>query len=57
MKISDELKTARKRAHLTQEQLAELLQTKRINITKWESGATPLGPNLEKVLDFILKHS
>lgn len=43
--FSEKLKKARKNAHLSQEQVAEILQTARSNISKYETGF--LEPNLQ----------
>lgn len=40
----EKIKAARKNAHLSQEQVADLLQTSRSNISKYETGF--LEPNL-----------
>lgn len=50
MSIGDNIKSYRKQAHLTQEELAKLVGVGRTSITQWETGAqTPLMGNVQKL--------
>ena len=40
--LSDNIQLLRKRAGMSQEQLAELTETSRQTVSKWESGVSPL---------------
>jgi transcriptional regulator with XRE-family HTH domain len=46
----DELKAWRKKNQVTQQQLAELLNTTNISVARWETGVHPVPPFLELAL-------
>lgn len=46
--FSERLKELRKRNNLTQQELADKVGTKRVNVTKWETGRTE--PNFETLI-------
>ena len=52
--IAERLKLLRKEKKITQKELAELINVKRENIAKWETGkCKPNYEGLEKIADFF----